>query len=100
MVGKPRELIMVRKTPDLPPAVGTLMGMVVNPGRPETKTRQGVLTGHGTHPQNPSIPETPPNPGTPHQKPARTRNTTPSNPTTPPVRSTRNAMVRNLRRGM
>lgn len=96
MVRTPRDPITARKTPDLPVA-GILMGMVVNPHRPKTKTRQGVLTGHGTHPQNPSIPNTPPNPGTPHQKPTRTRNTTPNNP---PARSTRNAMVRNLRRGM
>ncbi|AFN47451.1 hypothetical protein HMPREF9154_2205 [Arachnia propionica F0230a] len=96
MVGTLRELIMVGKTPVLP-VVGILMGMVVNPRRPETKTRRGVLTGRGIHPQNPSTPNTSPGPGTPHQKPALTRNTTPNNP---PARSTRNAMVRNLRRGM
>ena len=96
MVGRLRVPVMVRKTPGLP-VVGTLMGMVVNPRRPETKTRRGVLTGRGIHPQNPSIPDTLPGPGTPHQKPALTRNTTPNNL---PARSTRNAMVRNLRRGM
>ena len=104
MAGTPRDPITARKTPDLPVA-GILMGMVVNPHRPKTKTRQGVLTGHGTHPQNPSIPNTPPNPGTPHQKPTRTRNTTPnnpparSNPITPPARNTRMGMVRGLLRG-
>ena len=104
MVGKPREPITVRKTPVLP-VVGTLMGMVVNPRRPETKTRRGVLTGRGIHPQNLSIPNTPLDPGTPHQKPARTRNTTPNNPParsnliTPPARNTRMGMVRGLLRG-
>ena len=104
MVGTLRELIMVGKTPVLP-VVGILMGMVVNPRRPETKTRRGVLTGRGIHPQNPSTPNTSPGPGTPHQKPALTRNTTPNNPParsnliTPPARNTRIETTRGPLRG-